>query len=76
MKLRPNSPHGVPVWRASRELFGRPKRSKTVPMWDYIAADNPRGGRMDEIFQRRGRPVDPAPMLGKPGKIPGPGQGS
>ena len=33
MKLRPNSPHGVPVWRARREgLFGRPKRSKTVPM--------------------------------------------
>nr|WP_231480738.1 type II toxin-antitoxin system RelE/ParE family toxin [Thiomonas sp. FB-Cd] len=42
-------------------------------VWDYIAADNPRAAaRMDEIFSDAAARLIQHPMLGKPGKIPGP----
>ena len=73
MKLRPNSPHGVPVWRARREVVWTPEAQQDrADVWDYIAADNPRAAaRMDEIFSDAAARLIQHPMLGKPGKIPG-----
>ena len=73
MKLRPNSPHGVPVWRASRELFGRPKRSKTVPMCGTTSQPTIRAAaRMDEIFSDAAARLIQHPCWAKPERFPGP----